>query len=99
VFALETRLRDAANGLWSLRLATQQQPRPTSALLDRALSELYSDSNLALAYERGSAAWGQFRLAASYSPVTYFLGSSPYLQRGFETGRQLEFEAQWSIPF
>jgi hypothetical protein len=99
VYAIETRLRDDANGQWSLRLASQQQPRPTSALLDRALGELYSDTNVALAYERSSDSWGRLRLGASYSPVTYFLGSSPYLQRGFDTGRQLEFEAQWSVPF
>jgi len=99
VYAIETRLRDGFNGQWTLRLASQQQPRPTSALLDRALDELYSDTNVALAYERGSDDWGRLRIGSSYSPVTYFLGSSPYLQRGFETGRQLEFEAQWSIPF
>lgn len=99
VYALETRLRDDFNGQWTLRLASQQQPRPTSNLLDRALDELYSDSNLSLAYERRGDDWGTLRIGASYSPVTYFLGSSPYLQRGFETGRQLEFEAQWSIPF
>lgn len=99
VYAIETRLRDGFDGQWSLRLASQQQPRPTSALLDRALDELYSDTNVALAYERSSDSWGRLRLGASYSPVTYFLGSSPYLQRGFETGRQLEFEAQWSVPF
>jgi hypothetical protein len=99
VFALEARLQDDFNGEWTLRLASQQQPRPTSDLLDRALEELYSDQNIAVAYQRGSQRWGELRIGASYSPVTYFLGSAPYLQRGFQTGRQLEFEAQWSLPF
>lgn len=99
VYALEARLRDDFGGRWTLRLATQQQPRPTSALLDRALEELYSDQNIALGYQRDSRRWGQLRIGASYSPVTYFLGSAPYLQRGFETGSQLEFEAQWTVPF
>lgn len=99
VMALEARLADAANGEWSLRFASQQQPRPTSALLDRALEDLYSDTNVALAYQLDTGRVGQFRVAASYSPVTYFLGSSPYLRGGFESGSQLEFEAQWAIPF
>ncbi|MCK7592580.1 hypothetical protein [Pseudomarimonas salicorniae] len=99
VFAVEARLRDDFRGQWSLRLATQQQPRPTSQLLDRALEELYSDQNISVAYLRDSQRWGQLRVGASYSPVTYFLGSAPYLQRGFQTGRQLEFEAQWTLPF
>lgn len=99
VFALELRIGDPSAGRWTLRAATQQQPRPTSALLDRALSELYSDRNLAVAWERETPGWGAFRVAASYSPVTYFLGSAPYLQRGFQTGRQLEFEAQWTLSF
>lgn len=99
VYALEARLRDDFRGNWSLRLSTQQQPRPSSALLDRALAELYSDSNLALAYERTSERWGELRLGASFSPVSRFLGSAPYLQRGFQTGSQLEFEAQWALPF
>jgi len=99
VYAIEARYSDDLDGAWTLRFASQQQPRPTSALLDRALSELYSDQNVALSYERVSEGWGQFRIGASYSPVTYFLGSAPYLQRGFETGRQVEFEAQWTLFF
>ncbi len=99
VFALEARVADDFNGEWSLRLATQQQPRPSSELLDRALNELYSDSNVALGYQLDGGVLGQFRVAASYSPVTYFLGSSPYLRGAFESGRQLEFEAQWALPF
>lgn len=99
VYALEARLSDDFRGQWSLRLATQQQPRPTSELLDRGLQELYSDRNVALAYEREGDQWGTLRIGASYSPVTYFLGSAPYIQRGFQTGRQVEFEAQWSLPF
>lgn len=99
VYAVEARLRDDFGGRWTLRLATQQQPRPTSALLDQALEELYSDENIGFSYQRDSARWGALRIGASYSPVTYFLGSSPYLQRGFQTGRQLEFEAQWTLPF
>lgn len=99
IFALEARIRDDFGGRWTLRLATQQQPRPTSSLLDQALEELYSDENIGLAYQRDSLRWGQLRVGASYSPVTYFLGSAPYLQRGFQTGRQLEFEAQWTLPF
>jgi hypothetical protein len=99
IYALEARVKDDFRGEWSLRLATQQQPRPTSDLLDRALDELYSDQNIALAYQRDNLRWGQLRVGASYSPVTYFLGSAPYLQRGFQSGRQLEFEAQWTMPF
>ncbi|MBD8526010.1 hypothetical protein [Pseudomarimonas arenosa] len=99
VYALETSLRDDYRGTWTLRLTSQQQPRPTSQLLDRALNVLYSDTNVEFDYRRASVGFGEFRLAASYSPVTYFLGSSPYVRRGFETGSQVEFEAQWILSF
>lgn len=99
VYALESRVHDDFHGTWTLRFASQQQPRPTSALLDRALEELYSDRNVSLAYQYDMARAGEFRIGASYSPVTYFLGSSPYRQRGFETGSQVEFEAQWAVSF
>lgn len=99
VYALETSVQDRFGGDWSLRFTSQQQPRPTSQLLDSALSELYSDTNVALAYEFGGGTLGDFRIAASYSPVSYFLGTSPYIDRDFEPGRQVEFEAQWSLHF
>lgn len=99
VYALEATLRDDFRGAWTLRVASQQQPRPTSALLDRALDVLYSDTNLEFNYSHQTVGFGEFRLAASYSPVTYFLGSSPYVRRGFETGSQVEFEAQWVLNF
>ena len=99
VYALEASLRDDYRGQWTLRLSSQQQPQPTSELLDRALEILYSDTNLAFDYRHQTPGFGEFRLAASYSPVTYFLGSSPYVRRGFETGSQVEFEAQWVVNF
>lgn len=99
IYAVETRLADRMGGDWSLRFSTQQQPRPTSGLLDMALSELYSDTNVSLAYEVGAGVFGALRIAASYSPVSYFLGSSPYIDRDFEPGRQVEFEAQWALHF
>ena len=99
VYALETSVADGFGGSWNLRFTTQQQPRPTSRVLDNALSELYSDTNAALAYEFGGGNFGDFRIAASYSPVSYFLGTSPYIDRDFEPGSQVEFEAQWTLHF
>lgn len=99
VFGVEAKLGDGERGQWSLRYSTQQQPRPTSRLLDRALSERYSDDNVAFGYRREFGAQGALQLAAAYSPVSYFFGAIPYAQRELDGGRHVEFEARWSVPF
>lgn len=83
---------------WTLRYSTQQQPRPTSAVLDAALSERYSDVNWSLGFERRTTAWGWWQLAASYSPVQLFLGAPSFADENLE-GRLLEVEALWTYPF
>lgn len=99
VYAVEGRLADHWGGQWSLRASTQEQPKPTSAILDRALSELYAEHNLALAYRIQRPGLGELAIGASYAPETYFLGASPYLSRQFAPGEQVEFEAHWSFAF
>jgi len=99
VYEIEASVADDSQGQWSLRWSSQQTPRPTSEILDRALSKLYSDSNFALAYQRSIAGAGQLRLATSYAPESYFLAAAPRSQRGFDGQRQLEFEAQWMLDF
>lgn len=99
VYALEASVADRAQGRWSLRWSSQQSPRPTSAMLDQALSKLYSDNNYALAYTRELGSFGSLRIATSYAPESYFLAASPYVRRGVDGRRQVEFEAQWSLGF
>jgi hypothetical protein len=99
VYSLETARETSWGGRWSLRYSTQQQPRPTSAILDRALSSQYSNTNLALAFQQRLGAFGRLHFAASYSPTSYFLAATPYVQGSFGSGSQVEFEAQWSVPF
>jgi long-subunit fatty acid transport protein len=99
VYSVETARETQAGGRWSLRYSTQQQPRPTSPILDRALSSQYSNTNLALGFQQHMGAFGRLHFAASYSPASYFLAAAPYLQREFDGGSQVEFEAHWLIPF
>jgi len=99
VYSAEAALLDDFGGRWSLRYSTQQQPRPTSAVLSRALSDQYSDLNLGFGYRRAVGQAGQFELSASYAPAAYFLASAPFLQRDFDGGSQVEVEAQWSLAF
>ncbi len=99
VLSLEAARATGNGGRWSLRYSTQQQPRPTSAVLDRALSDQYSDINVALGFEQNFGRFGELRFAASYSPASYFLGTAPYVQHNFSGDAQYEFDAQWRLRF
>ncbi|MGQ0800998.1 MAG: hypothetical protein ACT4NL_12915 [Pseudomarimonas sp.] len=99
VYSAEAAVLDDFGGRWSLRYSTQQQPRPTSAVLSRALSDQYSDLNIGFGYNRALGRSGHFELSASYVPAAYFLVSAPFLQRDFDGGSQVEVEAQWSLAF
>ncbi len=99
VYSAQASVDDDFGGRWSLRYSTQQQPRPTSAMLSRALADQYSDLNLGLGYQRPLGRSGQFQLTASYAPAAYFLAPAPFVQRDFDGGSQVEVEAQWSLAF
>jgi len=83
---------------WMLRYSTQQQPRPTSSVLDAALADRYSDVNWSLGFERRSPRLGWWQFVASYSPVQYFLGAQSFADDDL-SGRLLEVEALWTYPF
>ncbi|MEO6064775.1 MAG: hypothetical protein ABIP49_03205 [Lysobacterales bacterium] len=82
----------------TLRYSTQQQPRPTSSVLDAALRDRYSDVNWSLGFERRTPAWGWWQLVASYSPAQLFLGAPSFADKDLE-GRLLEVEALWTYAF
>ncbi len=83
---------------FTLRYSTQQQPRPTSSVLDAALSDRYSDVNWSLGFERNSPTWGWWQLVASYSTAQIFLGAPSFADDDLD-GRLLEVEALWTYPF
>jgi|JI10StandDraft_1071094.scaffolds.fasta_scaffold327670_2 hypothetical protein len=99
VYSLEGTVVDGDGGQWSLRYTTRQQPSPTSRLLERAISDEFTDSNWAFGYKRELGAFGQLWLAASYAPSRYFLGAAPYTRTDLGHGSQAEVEALWTIPF
>lgn len=99
VYSLEGALLDASGAVWSLRYSTRLQPSPTSALLERAMRDEFTDVNLGFGYQRGIGSLGLVSFAVSYAPSHYFLGATPYSLRDFDGGSQVEFEAMWSIPF
>lgn len=99
VYSVEGAVADSSGGEWGLRYTTRQQPSPTSALLDSAMSQDYTDTNLAFSYRRQFGVFGEFMLAAAYAPSRYFLGASPYLRPDLDGGAQVELEALWSVPF
>jgi hypothetical protein len=88
-----------ANSRLSLRYSTRQQPLPTSELLSRLLMEQAADYALGLGYSR-DAGPGQWRFVANYAPSEFVLGipTSARADRSYD-GRQLEFEALWTMPF
>jgi len=98
VYGAQVGWQPSEQSLWTLRYSTQQQPRPTSSVLDAALTERYSDVNWSLGFERHSPAWGWWQLVASYSPVQLFLGAPSFADEDLD-GRLLEVEALWTYPF
>lgn len=99
VYSAEAALLDDLGGRWSLRYSTQQQPRPTSALLSRALANQYADGNIGFGYRRALGSAGEFQFAASYAPAAYVMASAPFVQLDFDGGSQIEVEAQWTLAF
>jgi hypothetical protein len=81
------------------RYSTQQQPEPSSSLLYSALSEEFTDRNIAIGVSHRFDRAGELRLAASHAPVEYFLGTSSALGGGDASGEQVEFEARWRVDF
>lgn len=100
VYSAEGRLADRWQGEWSLRYSTRQQPSPTAALYRQALEPEYTNTNLALGYQRGLSHWGQILLNVSYAPSMAFLGPGPaFASRTYNRGAITEFEAAWILPF
>lgn len=100
VYSAEGRVADRWRGEWSLRFSTRQQPSPSSSLYRQALNSEYTNTNLALGYERKLNRWGEVRLTASYAPSMAFLGPGPaFASRTYTRGAIGEVEAFWLIPF
>lgn len=98
VYSVEAALADTAGGQWGLRWTSRQQPSPTSMLLDLALRDTYSDTNLLASYKRDFGAFGNLSFGASYAPSQYILGAGSFGSR-FRDGAQLEVELNWSMAF
>lgn len=98
VYSVESELKDASGGQWILRWTSRQQPSPTSALLDFALSDTYSDTNVLASYQRELGSAGSLSFGASYAPSQYILGAGSFGSR-FSEGAQLEVEMNWSMRF
>jgi hypothetical protein len=84
---------------WTFRYTSRQQPAPTSALLRQALEPEFTNTNLALAFNKDLGRFGQFVMAASYAPKQYFLATGPFTNRSNPGRQQREFEAHWGFQF
>jgi hypothetical protein len=98
VYSVEAAAADRVGGQWGLRWTSRQQPSPTSTLLELALRDTYSDTNLMASYRRAFGAVGNLTLGASYAPSQYILGAGSFGSR-FSDGAQLEVELNWSMAF
>ena len=98
VYSAELGVQEPFGGRFGLRLSSRLQPSPTSALLDLALSESYSDTNVSATYRREIGAFGALTFGASYAPYQPVLGIPPMGNR-YRDGSQLEAELNWSVAF
>jgi long-subunit fatty acid transport protein len=98
VYSAQAAFNDTFGGQWGLRWTSRQQPSPTSTLLDLALRDTYSNTNLSASYRRNFGEVGSLNFGASYAPSQYILGAGSFGSR-FSDGAQLEVELNWSMAF
>lgn len=98
VYSAQLRMDEPLGGQVGLKFSSRQQPSPTSALLDLALRDTYSNTNVTASYSRDFGSLGAFSLGASYAPYQPVLGIAPYGGR-YRDGAQLEAELNWSLAF
>lgn len=97
VYSVGTTWRDPTAGDWSLRMATREQPLPTSVLLQQALPAP-STYNYALAYARNVGDRSSVHFQASYAPTDFILGL-PLSYTVSHGGNQFQWEALWITSF
>jgi hypothetical protein len=88
-----------ANQMLNASWSSNQQPKPTSSRLRRALRDELSDRNFTLSYGVGFAQSASFRLSASYAQGNYFFGPSLLQARDYQPGAKLEGEALVEVRF
>ncbi len=96
-FGWTWRSRDA--GTFDLHYTTRQQPRPTSRLLERALSDGVANGTLAFGWSREFSPNAQVALAARYASSPYYLLMPTYRTSTDGTVGRFEFEALWAVRF
>ncbi len=98
VYSAGAELADGAGGQWDVRVSTRQQPSPTSALFELALSDLYAGNHYSIGYQRQLGSASNLSIGASYAPAQYILGPNPFRNR-YREGSQVEVELNWSVAF
>lgn len=98
VYSAELRVDEPSGGQLGVRFSSRQQPSPTSALLDLALRDSYSNTNISASYRRDLGGLGAFSFGASYAPYQHVLGIAPMSGR-YREGSQLEAELNWKLAF
>ena len=81
-----------------LRYFTQQQPEPTSELLNLAMADGYTDNNFAVSLDHSLGEDSALRFGAAYAPSQYFVGNASYSDDE-SSGEQIEVMAIWSVRF
>jgi hypothetical protein len=99
VFSADLGVSMGAASRVTLSYSTQQQPEPSSIVLNTAFADLLTDNNMALGFEHRFDRAGQLRLAASYAPSEYYLGNISGPSGTFGVGSQVEAEAVWRLDF
>jgi hypothetical protein len=98
IYSLRYEMQPSLQDRIALTWTSSQLPSPTSSVLAAVLDNK-TDSNFALSYARlfGSAA--KLRFAASYAPVSYFVGPALLSERDYSADPQLEAEARFEVSF
>ncbi len=100
VYSATVGLQPATDWSVELRYSTQQQPEPTSRLLQRALEQEFTNQNYAIGVTRRVGTSSQFTFNASYAAREYVLGMPTYRANSdADGGEQMEFEAVWQVLF
>lgn len=99
IYSLALRHDTQSAGSFTVRYSTREQPVPTSELLAGVLLDSAADYGVAFSWQR-QVGLGVWRVVANYAPAEYVLGAPTSLYGNAPgDGRQVEFEALWSMPF
>jgi hypothetical protein len=99
VFTLGYTWSNGKDTQWRAEVSSRSTPSPSSAVLERALSQELADHAMLVGYSRRTGEFSRFNLNAAYAPSDYLFGGNVLGVASEDLGQDLELEAVWTLDF